>query len=198
MRFKKTLLKFAMIGVVAMSLTGCGYNQIQLMDENVKGAWGEVLNQYKSRNDLLPQLAKVTSAYAKHEKEVFQSVSDARAKMGSINVNMEEVPDEETMKKYMQAQDQMSGALSRLMAVAEAYPELKADQNFRQLSAQIEGRENRVNVARNRYIKSVKEYNVFIRQFPYNITAMIFKYKVKPSLQFQDEQKIQEMPDLQL
>lgn len=177
-----------------LGLSGCGYNTLQTTDEKVKAAWGEVLNQYQRRADLVPNLVNVVKGYAAHEKDVLTQVTDARAKVGSIQASPELVDDEEGFKKFIAAQGQMTGALSRLLAVAENYPQLKADGLFRDLQAQLEGTENRITVARNRYIDAIKEYNVTVRSLPSNLTAMAFGYKVKPSFTVENEQAISSPP----
>ena len=190
MRFRLALVALTAV----LTLSGCGYNTLQSTDEQIKAAWAEVLNQYKRRADLIPNLVNTVKAYAAHEKEVLTTVTEARAKVGSIQATPELVDDPEAFEKFMAAQREMSSALSRLLAVAENYPQLKADQNFRDLQAQLEGTENRIAVARNRYIKAVQEYNVVVRSFPSNLTAMLFGYKVKPTFTVEDEKAIAEPP----
>ena len=185
-RFPRYLFLLALF----CTLSGCGYNTLQTTDEDIKAAWAEVLNQYQRRADLVPNLVNVVKGYAAHEKDVLTQVTDARAKVGSIQATPELVNDEEAFKKFIAAQGQMTSALSRLMAVAENYPQLKADGLFRDLQAQLEGTENRITVARNRYIGAIKEYNVTVRSFPSNLTAMVFGYKVKPSFTVENEQAI--------
>jgi LemA protein len=180
--------------VLFRSLNGCGYNTFQSADEEIKASWAEVLNQYQRRADLIPNLVNVVKGYAEHEKEVLLGVTEARAKVGSMQVTPELLNDEAAFTKFQGAQGELTSALSRLMVVAENYPQLKADANFRDLQAQLEGTENRVTVARNRYIGSVKEYNVAVRSFPANITAMIFGYKVKPTLAVENEKEISRAP----
>jgi LemA protein len=184
------LLKFPLLLLIVIQLTGCGYNTFQSSDEEIKAAWAEVLNQYQRRADLVPNLVNVVKGYAAHEKDVLTQVTDARSRVGSINATPELINDEEAFKKFIAAQGQMSGALSRLMVVAENYPQLKADGMFRDLQAQLEGTENRITVARNRYIATVKDYNITVRSFPTNLTAMIFGYKTKPSFTVENEQAI--------
>jgi LemA protein len=176
--------------VLLLLLSGCGYNTFQSSDEEIKAAWAEVLNQYQRRADLVPNLVNVVKGYAAHEKDVLTQVTDARSRVGSINATPELINDEEAFKKFIAAQSQMSGALSKLMVVAENYPQLKADGMFRDLQAQLEGTENRITVARNRYIATVKDYNITVRSFPTNLTAMIFGYKTKPSFTVENEQAI--------
>ena len=184
------LLKYPLMLLFIIQLTGCGYNTFQSSDEEIKAAWAEVLNQYQRRADLVPNLVNVVKGYAAHEKDVLTQVTDARSRVGSINATPELINDEDAFKKFIAAQSQMSGALSKLMVVAENYPQLKADGMFRDLQAQLEGTENRITVARNRYISTVKDYNVTVRQFPTNLTAMIFGYKTKPSFTVENDQAI--------
>lgn len=178
-------------------LSGCGYNTFQSLDEEAKAAWSEVLNQYQRRADLVPNLVETVKGYAEHEKEVLTQVSEARSKVGSMQVTPEVLNDPEAFAKFQAAQGQLTSALSRLMAVAENYPNLKADQGFRDLQAQLEGTENRVTVARNRYIEMVKEYNVAVRQFPNNLTAMIFGYNTKPNFTVENEKEISAAPKVE-
>ena len=185
---------FAIIAVASSLLSGCGYNTFQSTDETVKASWAEVLNQYKRRADLIPNLVKVVQGYASHEKDVLTQVTAARASVGGINATPELVNDPEAFAKFQAAQGQLTSALSRLLVVAENYPNLKADANFRDLQAQLEGTENRITVARNRYIDAVKEYNIAVRTFPNNLTAMIFGYKPKPSFTVDNEKAIAEPP----
>lgn len=182
--------------VIALLSTNCGYNQIQSNDEEVKAAWSEVLNQYQRRADLVPNLVKVVERFAKQEKEVFQGIADARSRVGSIQATPELLNDEAAFQRFIQAQGQMQGALSRLLAVAENYPQLKSDRLFSDLQAQLEGTENRITVARGRYIKSVQEYNVLIRQFPTNLTARVFGYTTKPNFTVENEQQISKPPEV--
>jgi len=180
--------------LLASILSGCGYNDLQVSDEDVKAGWAEVLNQYKRRADLVPNLVNVVKGYASHEKDVLTEVTEARARVGAIQATPELVNDEEAFKKFIAAQGQMTGAISRLLAVAENYPQLKADGLFRDLQAQLEGTENRITVARNRYIDTVKNYNVIVRSLPTNLTAMLFGYKTKPSFTVENEQAVTEPP----
>lgn len=179
---------------LAVALSGCGYNQIQINDESVNSAWSEVLNQYKRRADLVPNLVSVVQGYASHEKEVLTRVTEARASVAGIKATPELINDEAAFARFQQAQSQLSGALSRLLVVAENYPQLKADANFRDLQAQIEGTENRIAVARNRYIKAVQEYNVSVRTFPNNLTAMVMGWKTKANFTVDDEKAISTPP----
>lgn len=180
-------LRYLVAGLLALLLSGCGYNQIQINDEQVKASWAEVLNQYKRRADLIPNLVQVVQGYAAHEREVLTQVTEARARVAGIQVTPELVNDPAALAKFQAAQSQLSGALSRLLVVAENYPNLKADASFRDLQAQLEGTENRITVARNRYIEAVRTYNVSVRTFPNNLTAMIFSYGPKPSFTVEDE-----------
>jgi len=185
----------ALIAVVAtLGLSGCGYNDIQRTDEATKSAWSEVLNQYKRRADLIPNLVNTVKAFATQEQQVFIQVTEARSRVGSIQATPELINDPAAFKRFQDAQASMSSALSRLLVVAENYPQLKSDQNFRDLQAQLEGTENRIAVGRNRYIKSVQEYNVLVRQFPVNLTAMMFGYQVKPNFTVEDEKAIAAPP----
>jgi LemA protein len=180
--------------LLAGLLSGCGYNTFQTGDEAIKSAWSEVLNQYQRRADLVPNLVATVQGYASHEKEVLTQVTQARAQVGSIQATPELVNDPEAFAKFQQAQAGLSSALSRLLVVAENYPQLKADAAFRDLQAQLEGTENRITVARNRYIKSVESYNVSVRTFPNNLTAMIFGYTVKPNFSVENEKAISTAP----
>ena len=180
--------------MLVFSLTGCGYNAFQSLDEESKASWSEVLNQYQRRADLVPNLVETVKGYASHEKEVLTEVANARSKVGSMQVTPELLNDPEAFARFQAAQGQLTGALSRLMAVAENYPNLKADQGFRDLQAQLEGTENRVTVARNRYIGTIKEYNVAVRSFPNNLTAMMLGYKTKPSFAVENEKAISSTP----
>ncbi len=175
-------------------LSGCGYNAMQAQDEQVKSAWSEVLNQYQRRADLIPNLVNTVKGYATQESSVLLGVTEARAKVGSIQATPELVNDPDAFAKFTAAQGQLSGALSRLMVVTENYPTLKSDQNFRDLQAQLEGTENRITVARNRYIQAVQAYNITIRSFPGNLTAMAFGYKPKPNFAVENEAQISKPP----
>jgi len=180
--------------IVFTLLGGCGYNTLQTTDEQIKAGWAEVLNQYQRRADLVPNLVNVVKGYAAHEKEVLTRVTEARAKVGTIQATPELLNDEQAFAKFQAAQGELSSALSRLLAVSENYPQLKADGLFRDLQAQLEGTENRITVARNRYIQAVQAYNVTVRQFPSNLTAMLFGYKVKPSFTVENEKEIAKPP----
>jgi LemA protein len=185
----------ALIAIVAtLGLSGCGYNDIQRTDEATKSAWSEVLNQYKRRADLIPNLVNTVKAFAAQEQQVFVQVTEARARVGGIQATPELINDPAAFKRFQEAQAGISSALSRLLVVAENYPQLKSDQNFRDLQAQLEGTENRIAVARNRYIKSVQEYNVLVREFPVNLTAMMFGYQVKANFTVEDEKAIAAPP----
>ena len=190
----KSWFKSIAIAILAIALNGCGYNAFQSLDEEAKASWAEVLNQYQRRADLVPNLVETVKGYAAHEKEVLTDVANARSKVGSMQVTPELLNDPEAFAKFQAAQGQLTGALSRLMAVAENYPNLKADQGFRDLQAQLEGTENRVTVARNRYIVTIKEFNVAVRSFPNNLTAMMFGYKTKPSFTIENEKAISSTP----
>jgi LemA protein len=176
---------------VAVGLTGCGYNDIQVADEATKSAWSEVLNQYQRRADLIPNLVNTVKGYAEQEKEVLTQVTEARSRVGQIRVDP---TDPASLKQFESAQREVGSALSRLLVVSENYPNLKSDQNFRELQAQLEGTENRITVARNRFIKSVQDYNVMVRQFPVNLTAMVFGYKEKPQFSVENEREISTAP----
>ena len=181
---------FALITLLTALLSGCGYNQIQINDEGVNAAWSEVLNQYKRRADLIPNLVSTVEAYASHEKEVLTQVTEARARVGGIQATPELINDEAAFNRFQQAQGEMSSAIARLLVVAENYPQLKADANFRDLQAQLEGTENRVTVARNRYIESVRNYNISVRTFPNNLTAMVMGWKAKANFSVDNEKAI--------
>lgn len=184
------MLKWLIIAFTALTLSGCGYNRLQSTDENIKASWAEVLNQYQRRADLVPNLVNVVKGYAAHEKEVLTQVTEARARVGAIQATPELINDEAAFQKFIAAQREMTSAISRLLLVAENYPQLKADGLFRDLQAQLEGTENRITVARNRYIDAVREYNVIVRSFPTNLTAMLFGHKPKPSFTVENERAI--------
>jgi LemA protein len=189
----KQLLAMVM-AVVALSLSGCGYNRLQSTDEQTKAAWAEVVNQYQRRADLIPNLVNTVKGFAAQEQQVLLGVTNARAKVGSIQATPELVNDPQAFSRFQQAQGELSSALSRLLVVVERYPNLKSDQNFRDLQAQLEGTENRIAVARNRYIKSVQEYNLVVRQFPTNLTAMLFGFKEKAQFTVENEKEIGKAP----
>jgi LemA protein len=188
------MIRFLAVVLLALSLTSCGYNTLQQGDEQIKAAWSEVLNQYQRRNDLIPNLVNTVKGFAAQEQKVFIDVTNARAKVGTIQATPELVNDAAAFQKFTAAQGELTGALSRLMAVAEAYPQLKSDANFRDLQAQIEGTENRIAVARNRYIKTVQEYNVTVRSFPSNLTAKLFGMKEKAQFAVENEKAISAPP----
>jgi len=188
-----TVLRLAAVGLLGLMLSGCGYNQIQTKDEAVKAGWSEVLNQYKRRADLIPNLVNTVKGYASHEERVLTEVTEARAKVGQINVNAD---DAQSLAQYQAAQGQLSQALGRLMVITENYPNLKADTSFLNLQTQLEGTENRITVARGRYIQLVQDYNTYIRQFPVNLTAMVFGYKPKPNFTVENEAQIQNAPNV--
>lgn len=189
-------MRVLMIPLVVMMLllSGCGYNALQATDEQIKASWSEVLNQYQRRADLVPNLVNVVKGYAAHEQEVLTKVTEARAKVGTIQATPELINDEQAFSRFQQAQGELSSALSRLMAVSENYPQLKADALFRDLQAQLEGTENRIAVARNRYIKAVQDYNVTVRSFPSNLTAMVFGFKTKPNFAVENEKALSAPP----
>ena len=188
-----TVLRLAAVGLLGLMLSGCGYNQIQSKDEAVKAGWSEVLNQYQRRADLIPNLVNTVKGYASHEERVLTEVTEARAKVGQIKVDAN---DAASLAQFQQAQGELSSALSRLMVVTENYPNLKADQSFLGLQTQLEGTENRITVARGRYIQLVQDYNTYIRQFPVNLTAMVFGYKAKPNFTVENEAQIQKAPNV--
>lgn len=189
-------LVLAVAALLAGALTGCGYNRFQQLDEEVKAQWSEVVNQYQRRADLVPNLVSTVKGYAAHESQVFTDVAEARARVGSIQATPELVNDEAAMTKFLAAQSRMTGALSRLMVVAENYPQLKADGLFRDLQAQLEGTENRITVARGRYIETVKQYNVLARSFPTNLTARLFGYGPKANFTVADEAAVSTAPSV--
>jgi len=180
--------------LVALLLAGCGYNTLQVKDEQVKSAWSEVINQYQRRADLVPNLVNTVKGYAAQEKDVLLGVTQARASVGSIQATPDLVNDPQALARFQAAQSQLSSALSRLMVVSERYPDLKSNQNFRDLQAQLEGTENRITVARNRYIQAVQDYNVTVRSFPSNLTAMAMGYKPKPNFTVENEAAISKPP----
>jgi LemA protein len=189
---------FAVLTLVAatLGLSSCGYNTIQAQDEQVKAAWSEVINQYQRRADLIPNLVNTVKGYAQQEQDVLLGVTNARAKVGSIQATPELVNDPAAFRRFQDAQSEMTSALSRLLVVAENYPQLKSDQNFRDLQAQLEGTENRITVARKRYIDSVQQYNTTIRQIPVNLTAMVFGYKEKANFTVESEAAIAKPPSV--
>jgi LemA protein len=184
-------IRLALIALVAAMLSGCGYNEIQSKDEAVDAAWSQVVNVYKRRADLVPNLVATVKGYASHEERVFTEVTEARAKVGSISVDADSPA---SLKQFQEAQGQLQGAIGRLLLVSENYPQLKADQNFLQLQAQLEGTENRITVERQRYIQAVQDYNTYIRRFPVNLTAMLFGYDTRPNFTVDNVQQIQDAP----
>lgn len=190
MRYFPAVLGF----VLSLFLTGCGYNTLQSTDEQIKASWSEVLNQYQRRADLVPNLVNTVKGFAAQEQAVFLGVTQARAQVGSIQATPELINDPEAFAKFQAAQGQLSSALSRLLVVAENYPQLKSDVVFRDLQAQLEGTENRITVARNRYIQAVQEYNVTVRSFPSNLTAMMFGFNTKPNFSVENEKAIATPP----
>lgn len=179
---------------IALGLSGCGYNTIQTEDEQVKASWSEVLNQYQRRADLVPNLVNTVKGYASQEKSVLVSVTQARAQVGSIRATPELLSDPQAFAKFEAAQGQLTSSLSRLLVVSENYPQLKSDANFRDLQAQLEGTENRIAVARNRYIRSVQAYNTTVRSFPANLTAKAFGYQEKPNFSVANEAEVSRPP----
>ena len=184
----------ALLIAAILVLSGCGYNDLQRGDEAVKAAWSEVINQYQRRADLVPNLVATVKGFAEQEKDVLTRVTEARARVGQIQATPELVDNPQAFAQFQSAQRDLGGALSRLLVVAENYPQLKSDANFRDLQAQLEGTENRITVARNRYIKSVEAYNVTVRSFPTNLTAMMFGHKAKPNFTVEDEKAIATPP----
>lgn len=189
----RNLLLIAVI-LYPFVLSGCGYNTLQSTDEQIKASWAEVLNQYKRRADLIPNLVNTVKGFAAQEKDVLLGVTNARSKVGGIQATPELINDEQAFSRFQHAQGELSNALSRLLVVVENYPELKSDANFRDLQAQLEGTENRITVARNRYIKAVQEYNITVRSFPSNLTAMLFGFQIKPGFTVENEQEISSAP----
>ncbi len=189
---KRVSRLLAVVGFAALS--GCGYNRFQALDEQVKSSWAEVVNQYKRRADLIPNLVKTVQGFAKQEKDVLLGVTDARSRVGALNLTPEALNDPKGLEKFQAAQSELGTALQRLLVVSENYPQLKSDQNFRDLQAQLEGTENRITVARNRYIGAVQEYNTLVRQFPTNLTAKLFKMAVKPTFTVENEKAVETPP----
>ena len=185
---------WALMVCIGCLVSGCSYNTFQVQDEQVKSAWSEVLNQYQRRADLIPNLVNTVKGFAAQEQSVLLGVTEARAKVGSVQATPDLVNDPQAFAKFQAAQGELSGALSRLMVVTENYPQLKSDQNFRDLQAQLEGTENRITVARNRYIQAVQNYNVTVRSFPGNLTAMVFGYKPKLNFAVENEAVISKPP----
>ncbi len=193
----KRIFSTWMLLAATLTLGGCGYNTLQQLDEQVKSAWAEVVNQYQRRADLVPNLVRVVEAFAKQERDVLLGVTNARARVGSIQATPELVNDPQALQRFQAAQGELSSALSRLLVVAENYPQLKSDANFRELQAQLEGTENRIAVARNRFIKAVQEFNVVVRSFPSNLTAMMFGHKEKPQFTVENEKEISKAPKVE-
>src|SRR5436190_12445951 len=187
---------FALLAALALPLSGCGYNEIQTKEEAVTAGWSEVVNQYQRRADLVPNLVNTVKGYAAQEERVLREVTEARARVGSIQATPDLVNDAEKLKQFQAAQGELSGALSRLLVVTENYPELKSNENFRDLQAQLEGTENRIAVARNRYIQDVQGYNVLVRKFPTNLTAKMFGYAPKPNFTVENESAISKPPSV--
>lgn len=188
------IFRASLVALIALVLAGCGYNTLQTNDEQIKSSWAEVVNQYQRRADLVPNLVNTVKGFAAQEKDVLLGVTNARAKVGSIQATPELANSPEALANFRAAQGELSSALSRLLVVVENYPQLKSDANFRDLQAQLEGTENRITVARNRYIKAVQEYNVTVRSFPSNLTAMVFGYDVKPNFTVENEKEISVAP----
>jgi LemA protein len=189
-------MRFAMLSTVLLAalLSGCGYNTLQSSDEQVKAAWSEVINQYQRRADLVPNLVNVVKGAAAQEKSILEEVTEARSRVGSIQATPELINDEAAFKRFQDAQASLTSALSRLLAVVENYPQLQSIQAYRDLQAQLEGIENRITVARKRYIESVQGYNTTVRSFPSNLTAMVFGFKVKPNFSVENEAEISRPP----
>jgi LemA protein len=194
LHFGSRLHAWLAAAALALSLTGCGYNDIQSADEATRSAWSEVVNQYQRRADLIPNLVNTVKGYAEQEREVLLRVTEARSRVGQLRVDPS---DEGSLRQFDAAQRDMGNALSRLLVVAENYPQLKSDQNFRDLQAQLEGTENRITVARRRYIESIERYNVLVRRFPVNLTAMVFGYAVRPQFTVDNEREISTAPKVE-
>lgn len=192
----KRILLMLLAPLMAMALTGCGYNEIQRLDEQVKAAWSQTLNQYERRAELVPKLVNSVNAYMSQERTVLIEVTEARARVGNIQINVDDLDNPELMARFAQAQDQLSSALSRLLAVSENYPELKSDGLFRDLMTQLEGTENRIATERGRYVQAVQAYNVYIRQFPTLITAKIFGYDTLPNYGVDRQTEIMRDPEV--
>ncbi len=189
----RVLIRSLLLAVLVVSLSGCGYNAIQQKDEAVKAGWSEVLNQYQRRADLIPNLVKTVQGYAQQERQVLTEVTNARARVGQIQVNAD---DAQSLQQFQQAQGELGSALQRLLVVSENYPQLKSDQSFRDLQAQLEGTENRITVARGRYIQSVQDYNTYIRSFPQVLTAKVVGAKEKPNFSVTNEAEISRPPQV--
>lgn len=188
--------QLATLALVTLLLSGCGYNALQTTDEAIGAAWSEVLNQFQRRADLIPNLVRTVEGFATQEKAVLLGVTEARAKVGAIQATPELLNDPAAFQQFQRAQGELSGALSRLLVVAEQYPQLKSDQNFRDLQAQLEGTENRIAVARKRYIDAVREYNLIVRHFPSNLTAMVFGYATRPNFAVENEAALAKPPEV--
>jgi len=187
-------IRLPILLILITLISGCGYNAIQQKDEAVNAAWSEVLNQYQRRADLVPNLVNTVKGYAQHEEEVLEKVTEARASVGKVNLSVDDLSDEAKVKQFQAAQGELSSALSRLMVVTENYPNLKADALFQNLQAQLEGTENRITVARNKYIAAIQDYNTYIRSFPHNVTAGMFHYKTKANFSVENEKAISTAP----
>jgi LemA protein len=192
----KPIFKWGAVALLSLLLSACGYNDFQSKDEAVKASWSEVVNQYQRRADLIPNLVNTVKGYASHERETLEAVIKARAQATSFQITPEVLNNPQAFQKFQDVQGELSTALSRLMAVSENYPQLKADTVFRDLQSQLEGTENRITVARQRYIAAVQDYNVLARRFPTNLTAMIFNYEVKPSFTVANEKAISTAPSV--
>ncbi|MCQ9618032.1 LemA family protein [Paenalcaligenes niemegkensis] len=192
----KNYLRLLMVSAVALLLSGCGYNTIQSLDEQVKAAWSQTLNQYERRAELVPKLVNSVNAYMVNERTVLTEVTEARARVGSINVNVEDLDNPELMGRFQEAQNQLSSSLSRLLAVSENYPQLKSDGLFRDLMTQLEGTENRIATERGRYVDAIQAYNLYIRQFPTLITAKVFGYKLKEPYGVSREDELRRDPEV--
>ncbi|WMY91537.1 LemA family protein [Snodgrassella communis] len=193
----KRLMGWLSVFILALSLSGCGYNTMQSQDEAANAAWSEVLNQYQRRADLVPNLVNTVKGYAKHEQQVLTDVTNARSRVGSLNMTGSDAADPAKMQQFSQAQGNLSSALSRLLVVSENYPDLKADQSFRDLQAQLEGTENRIALARNRYIQTVQVYNTTLRSFPNNLTAKIFGMHIRPNFVPENEAAVKQAPHVE-
>lgn len=191
------LTRGALALTLVAALTGCGYNDFQRLDEQTTSSWSEVLNQYQRRADLVPNLVATVKGFAAQEERVLTEVTNARSRVGQMNISADQAADPDTLKRFQAAQGELSGALSRLLVVSENYPELKSNENFRDLQVQLEGTENRVTVARNRYIQSVQAYNTHIRKFPVNLTAMLFGYETKANFAVENEAAISKAPTVE-
>ena len=187
-------LRFFFVMLAVAFLSGCGYNAIQQKDESVTAAWSEVLNQYQRRADLVPNLVNTVKGYASHEEAVFIRVAEARSQVGTLKITPDMLSDPANLSKFQAAQGELSSALTRLMAVSENYPDLKADGLFQNLQAQLEGTENRITVARNRYVTAVQDFNTFVRSFPQNLTAKMFGYPIKANFSVENEKAISTPP----